>query len=183
MVFQISPMDCTGCGMCMYACPVKGTLTMVPIEEELRQQVLWNFVEKLPPKPNQSALSTLKGSQLKRPLFEFSGACSGCGEAAYMKLLTQLFGERMSIIITAGCSSAVAVSFGSCPYTKTELGWGPNIQTSLFESAISNYFIKLMIVDCAGNVMSISFVNPGRIWPWECKRARCFTCQVSVEGA
>ena len=130
---QVSPLDCTGCGMCARTCPGKA-LTMIPLSEATAQIPLWEFCDKLSAKPNQAPLTVLRGSQLQRPLFEFCGACAGCGEAPYIKLLSQLFGERISVANAPGCASAISISFGSCPYTKTESGWGPAFSVSLFES-------------------------------------------------
>lgn len=135
---QISPYDCTGCGVCIKACPVKGTLSFAPIESVAEEQARrWEYcTEKVTRKHDQAPITSLKGTQLVQPLFEFSGACAGCGEAPYLKLLSSLFGERLSLGNAAGCSAAIAISFPSSPYTKnTESGWGPCLSISLFENA------------------------------------------------
>eukprot|EP01105_Mastigella_eilhardi_P028475 TRINITY_DN93_c1_g1_i1.p1 TRINITY_DN93_c1_g1~~TRINITY_DN93_c1_g1_i1.p1 ORF type:complete len:1205 (+),score=293.85 TRINITY_DN93_c1_g1_i1:180-3617(+) len=135
---QVSPLDCTGCGLCTCACPVKGTLQMAPIDEvREKQSALWDFCAALPRfpcTPEEAPQCTLKGSQLLRPLFEFCGACAGCGEGAYLKLISQLFGERLVVANAAGCSSAIALIYGSTPYSRSELGWGPCLSSPLFEN-------------------------------------------------
>ncbi|KAH3768038.1 pyruvate:ferredoxin oxidoreductase [Pelomyxa schiedti] len=135
---QVSPYDCTGCGVCIKSCPVPGTLSFAPIESVAEQQEpLWQYCsEKVSVKLNQAPLSSLKGTQLIQPLFEFCGACAGCGEAPYLKLLSSLFGERLSLGNAAGCSGAIAIAFPSSPYTKNkQSGWGPCLSNSLFENA------------------------------------------------
>eukprot|EP01105_Mastigella_eilhardi_P008067 TRINITY_DN198_c0_g2_i1.p1 TRINITY_DN198_c0_g2~~TRINITY_DN198_c0_g2_i1.p1 ORF type:complete len:1208 (-),score=364.39 TRINITY_DN198_c0_g2_i1:52-3675(-) len=136
---QVSPLDCTGCGVCASACPVKGTLTMTSIgDERAQKQVsLWDLcaARDTPMAGSEAPINTPKGSQLVRPLFEFCGACAGCGEAAYIKLLTQLFGERLVVSNAAGCSAAIAIIFGSSPYTRDRhTGWGPCLSGPLFEN-------------------------------------------------
>jgi len=136
----VSPLDCTGCGVCARACPVKGTLTMTPVSTidttaEIRawEHCISNMA--VSEKIGQAPATSIKGTQLIKPLFEFSGACAGCGEAPYLKLLATLFGERLTLGNAAGCSSAIAICFGSCPYTKAkESGWGPCLSVSLFEN-------------------------------------------------
>lgn len=135
----ISPLDCTGCGSCACACPGKQgkkALVMKPIESHLESQEIFNQTCHRPaPKTALQKFkeSTIKGSQLNRPLLEFSGACAGCGETPYAKLLTQLFGENMYIANATGCSSIWGASFPSTPYTKNAEGKGPAWANSLFE--------------------------------------------------
>jgi len=136
---QVSPLDCMGCGVCADICPSKEkALTMVPfgaiVEEE---KVNYEFSEKLP-EVNVSACpgcktTTVKGSQFNKPLFEFSGACAGCGETPYVKLVTQLFGDRMIVANATGCSSIYGGSAPTCPYTTNKQGKGPAWANSLFE--------------------------------------------------
>ncbi len=136
---QVSPLDCMGCGVCANVCPAKEkALTMVPfgtiVEEET---VNYEYSEKLP-EVNVSACpgcktSTVKGSQFNKPLFEFSGACAGCGETPYVKLITQLFGDRMVVANATGCSSIYGGSAPTCPYTVNKEGKGPAWANSLFE--------------------------------------------------
>ncbi|MDO4799205.1 MAG: pyruvate:ferredoxin (flavodoxin) oxidoreductase [Bacillota bacterium] len=132
---QVSPYDCTGCGNCADVCPAKQkALIMKPIETQLDvQSPNWDFAIGLPEKKEVMPLNTVKGSQFAKPLFEFSGACAGCGETPYMKLVTQLFGDRMMIANATGCSSIWGASAPSTPYTKNDEGKGPAWANSLFE--------------------------------------------------
>ncbi len=133
---QVSPLDCTGCGNCADVCPApKGkALVMQPFESQLDAQLPnWDFALTLTEKENPFAISTVKGSQFKTPLFEFSGACAGCGETPYIKNATQLFGERMIIANATGCSSIYGASAPSIPYTTNSAGRGPAWANSLFE--------------------------------------------------
>ncbi|NLK99969.1 MAG: pyruvate:ferredoxin (flavodoxin) oxidoreductase [Clostridiales bacterium] len=133
---QISPMDCTGCGNCADVCPAKDkALVMKPIETQLPVQVEnWNFaINNVHFKKELSYGQSFKDSQFKQPLMEFSGACAGCGETPYIKLVTQLFGERMMIANATGCSSIWASSAPSTSYTVNREGKGPSWANSLFE--------------------------------------------------
>jgi len=131
---QISPLDCTGCGNCAQVCPAKTkALEMKPIETQLEQAELWNYAMKLSPKTDLLKAETVKGSQLQQPLLEFSGACGGCGETPYAKLITQLFGDRMMIANATGCSSIWGASAPATPYTVDRNGRGPAWANSLFE--------------------------------------------------
>ena len=132
---QVSPLDCTGCGNCLEVCPAKvKPLTMVSIEQGVAAEAAnWLFADKLPELTDVFATSTVKGSQFLRPLFEFSGACPGCGETPYVKLVTQLFGDRMLIANATGCSSIYGGSSPTCPYTVGADGRGPAWANSLFE--------------------------------------------------
>lgn len=132
---QVSPYDCTGCGNCADVCPSKTkALVMKPIETQVeKQSPNWNYVVGLPVKSDKMPLTTVKGSQFAQPLFEFSGACAGCGETPYMKAVTQLYGDRMMIANATGCSSIWGGSAPSTPYTKNAAGKGPAWANSLFE--------------------------------------------------
>ena len=132
---QVSPLDCTGCGNCADVCPVKDkALVMEPAEREAEEQSEnWEFAMTLSEKPKAMPVNTLVGSQLQKPLLEFNGACPGCGETPYIRLLTQLFGERMMIANATGCSSIWGASAPSIAYTTTEKGRGPVWANSLFE--------------------------------------------------
>lgn len=133
---QISPMDCTGCGNCADICPAKGkALIMQPLETQVETEVLnWKFaVTEVGYKSKLALGNSFKDSQFKKPLMEFSGACAGCGETAYIKLVTQLFGERMMIANATGCSSIWAASAPSTSYTTDHEGKGPAWANSLFE--------------------------------------------------
>ncbi len=131
---QVSPMDCTGCGNCVNVCPAKEkALVMKPLSSQAAQEKNWEFAQTLPEFAGTLNTKTVKGSQFKKPLFEFSGACAGCGETPYVKLITQLFGDRMVIANATGCSSIYGGSAPTCPYTVNEKGHGPAWANSLFE--------------------------------------------------
>jgi len=132
---QISPLDCTGCGSCAQVCPAKNkALVMKPLGTQSETQISNHlFSQELSPIEDPMPITTVKGSQFRQPLFEFSGACPGCGETPYVKLLTQLFGDRMLIANATGCSSIYGGSAPSCPYTVNEAGHGPAWANSLFE--------------------------------------------------
>jgi pyruvate-ferredoxin/flavodoxin oxidoreductase len=130
---QVSVEDCTGCGLCVEACPKKGeALKMVPYETQQEQSVNWAFAQTLKTKENPARKGTIAATQFEKPLFEFSGACSGCGETPYIKLLTQMFGDRMMIANATGCS-AIYGGTQATPYTTNELEQGPAWSNSLFE--------------------------------------------------
>ena len=132
---QVSPMDCTGCGNCVDICPAKEkALTMEPLHTQTAEEANWEFAQTLPEvDPATVNKKTVKGSQFLKPLFEFSGACAGCGETPYVKLVTQLFGDRMLIANATGCSSIYGGSAPTCPYTVNDKGQGPAWANSLFE--------------------------------------------------
>ncbi|MFL0248231.1 pyruvate:ferredoxin (flavodoxin) oxidoreductase [Candidatus Clostridium stratigraminis] len=132
---QVSTLDCTGCGNCADICPAPGkALIMKPMEEQAAIQVKnWEYAITVKPKEGLLDRNTLKGSQLYTPLLEFNGACPGCGETPYIRLLTQLFGERMMIANATGCSSIWGASAPSIPYTTNLEGKGPAWANSLFE--------------------------------------------------
>ncbi len=138
----VAPEDCTGCGLCIEACPAKDktqvgrkAINMVPqppIRE--RERLKWDYFLKIPEiDRTQISLRTVKNSQLLRPLFEFSGACAGCGETPYLKLLTQLFGDRMIVANATGCSSIYGGNLPTTPWTMNAEGRGPAWSNSLFE--------------------------------------------------
>lgn len=136
---KVSVLDCVGCGSCANVCPgMKGekALTMTPIAEQYGEQKYFDYAFKTPVKEDVIAKfkeTTVKGSQFKQPLLEFSGACPGCGETPYAKLITQLFGDRMYIANATGCSSIWGNSAPSTPYTVNAKGQGPAWDNSLFE--------------------------------------------------
>jgi pyruvate-ferredoxin/flavodoxin oxidoreductase len=133
---QVSALDCTGCGNCADICPGrKGAkaLEMKPLESQLEQVENHKFSEKLPVPEFEDLRMNVKNSQFLQPLFEFSGACAGCGETPYVKLVTQLFGDRMVIANATGCSSIYGGSAPTVPYTVNEKGHGPAWANSLFE--------------------------------------------------
>jgi pyruvate-ferredoxin/flavodoxin oxidoreductase len=133
---QVSPYDCTGCGSCADVCPAKQkALIMKPAEEQIELQAEnWNYaVGKVSIKDELFDVKSVKGSQFAQPLLEFSGACAGCGETPYVKLITQLFGDRMMIANATGCSSIWGGSAPSTPYCTNKEGKGPAWANSLFE--------------------------------------------------
>lgn len=131
---QVSPLDCTGCGNCVQVCLAKEkALVMKPMGSQAQEIDNWQFALKLEPKENPMDKYTLKGSQFEQPLLEFSGACAGCGETPYAKLITQLFGDRMLIANATGCSSIWGASAPSTPYCTNRHGHGPAWANSLFE--------------------------------------------------
>lgn len=141
-MLQISPEDCTGCGVCVTACPAKNkenpelhAINMEHIENHLEaEKANWKFFETLPyVKRTEVAKNLPKTTQMIQPLFEFSGACAGCGETPYIKLLTQLFGDRMVVANATGCSSIYSGNLPTTPYCKDEKGHGPAWANSLFE--------------------------------------------------
>jgi pyruvate-ferredoxin/flavodoxin oxidoreductase len=139
---QVSPEDCTGCSVCVEACPVKNksnvslkALNMVPIQPLLEEEVKnWEFFNALPDMDrSQIKITSIGQQQIQRPLFEFSGACSGCGETPYIKLLSQLYGDRTVIANATGCSSIYGGNLPTTPYAKNAQGRGPAWSNSLFE--------------------------------------------------
>lgn len=139
---QVSPEDCTGCALCVEACPAKNksqaglkAINMAP-QPPLREQerVNWEFFLSLPEVDRTAiSVSTVKNSQLLEPLFEFSGACAGCGETPYLKLMSQLFGDRVVIANATGCSSIYGGNLPTTPWTYNREGRGPAWSNSLFE--------------------------------------------------
>ena len=135
---QVSPLDCMGCGVCSTVCPVKdgGAIKMIPLAQSLEkgEDANWEFATELPAvDTSKFKKETVKGCQFCTPLFEFSGACAGCGETPYVKVITQLFGDRMVVANATGCSSIYGGSSPTCPYTKNRDGKGPAWANSLFE--------------------------------------------------
>ena len=131
----VTPLDCTGCSNCAEVCPAPGkAIYMKPFDSQHEQIEAWNFaVEQIKNKKNPMNKKTVKGSQFEEPLLEFSGACAGCGETPYAKLITQLFGDRMMIANATGCSSIWAASGAATAYSKNQEGYGPAWANSLFE--------------------------------------------------
>ncbi|WP_099313249.1 pyruvate:ferredoxin (flavodoxin) oxidoreductase [Clostridium paraputrificum] len=131
----VTPLDCTGCGNCVETCPAPGkALIMKPQDSQHEQIECWNYaVEELSIKPNPMKKTTVKGSQFEQPLLEYNGACAGCGETPYAKLVTQLFGDRMMISNATGCSSIWAAGGSAMAYTANKEGNGPAWANSLFE--------------------------------------------------
>lgn len=130
---QVSPLDCTGCGSCANVCPAKQKALVMTPADKVNEKENWEFAEKVNQVGSGLNKFSVKGSQFEQPLFEFSGACAGCGETPYVKLITQLFGNRMVIANATGCSSIYGGSAPTCPYTTNKEGHGPAWANSLFE--------------------------------------------------
>ncbi|MBN1394894.1 MAG: pyruvate:ferredoxin (flavodoxin) oxidoreductase [Pirellulales bacterium] len=155
-VVQVAPDDCTGCGLCIESCPAKDkervkhkAVDMEPKLDHLeRERANWDFFLTLPEVDRSRVKQdTIKGSQLLRPLFEFSGACAGCGETPYVKLLTQFFGDRMLIANATGCSSIYGGNLPCTPYCQNAEGRGPSWSNSLFEDSAEFGFGFRLAVD------------------------------------
>ncbi|HML37679.1 MAG TPA: pyruvate:ferredoxin (flavodoxin) oxidoreductase [Bacillota bacterium] len=162
---QLSPMDCMGCGNCADICPAKEkALVMVPFAELEEEKEKWNYFAKLPIKDQLLSKETVKGSQFAKPYIEFSGACAGCGETPYIKLITQLFGDRMMIANATGCSSIWGASAPSTPYCADENGRGPSWANSLFEDNAEYGFgmfiatkqMREKIADCCNSLLAMN---------------------------
>lgn len=156
---QVSPLDCTGCSNCANTCPAKEkALIMEDFEDQVaNEQDNWDYVvENVSYKGDLFDETTIKGSQFKQPLVEFSGACAGCGETPYIKLITQLFGDRMMIANATGCTSIWGASTPSMPYCKDDQGKGPAWGNSLFEdNAEYGYGMALAIATNRGTIKSL----------------------------
>ncbi|CAK7050718.1 MAG: Pyruvate:ferredoxin oxidoreductase [Desulfovibrio sp.] len=132
---QLDPLDCAGCGSCEAVCPAKNkALVMSSLESQMPEMGNWEYSLSLSPKENPAGKYSVKGSQFEQPLLEFSGACAGCGETPYMKVLTQLFGNRMYIANATGCTQAWGAASPNVPYTVDRCGRGPAFSNSLFEN-------------------------------------------------
>ncbi len=174
---QISPLDCTGCGNCADICPGKRgakALTLKPAETQAEQEANWEYAAKLPDCTLPVNKNTVKGSQFLRPLFEFSGACAGCGETPYVKLLTQLFGDRMVIGNATGCSSIYGGSSPTCPYCKNDEGKGPAWANSLFEDNAEFAFGMQLATAQRRRKLAEKVEALGEAWKdWEEGKAAC----------
>lgn len=138
---QVSTLDCTSCSACVETCPApKKALVMDDLTNMPKEPENWNYLSSLSPKKNPMKATVVKGSQFNKPYFEFSGACAGCGETPYIKLLTQLFGDKMLISNATGCSSIYGAAVPSQPYCKDSCGLGPAWTNSLFEDNAENGF-------------------------------------------
>ncbi|WP_131058263.1 pyruvate:ferredoxin (flavodoxin) oxidoreductase, partial [Clostridioides difficile] len=172
---QLSPLDCTGCGNCADICPAKEkALVMKPIDTQLDTELdNWAFAvnpDEVAPKGDVMPANTVKGSQFRQPLMEFSGACAGCGETAYIKVVTQLYGDRMMIANATGCSSIWGASAPSIPYTCNHEGKGPSWANSLFEDNAEYGFgmytavkqIRNKIVDAMTELVSMDICEDAK---------------------
>jgi pyruvate-ferredoxin/flavodoxin oxidoreductase len=142
LTIQVAPDDCTGCGVCVEVCPAHSkeevkhkAINMTPVDEYLeRERERWDFFLEIPElERDRMAPDTVKGSQVRQPLFEFSGACGGCGETQYLKLISQLFGDRLLVANATGCSSIYGGNLPTTPWTVNADGRGPAWANSLFE--------------------------------------------------
>jgi len=132
---QVDPLDCVGCGSCAQVCPSREkALRMEPLESQMHEMDNWYYALSVSDKELPFDKYTVKGSQFKQPLLEFSGACAGCGETPYMKLMTQLFGDRMFVANATGCTQAWGAACPCVPYTANKEGRGPAFSNSLFEN-------------------------------------------------
>ena len=132
---QVDVMDCQGCGSCVNVCPAKEkALVMAPLDSQVAEQANWDYCMTLSEKANPMEKFSAKGSQYEQPLYEFSGACPGCGETPYIKLLTQLFGDRMYVANATGCTQAVGFFSPAFPQAVNSKGYGPAFSNSLFEN-------------------------------------------------
>ena len=133
---QVSPLDCQGCASCVEVCPAKTkALTMQPAATQAAEAEKWEYAVSLPDRGAAIEPTSIKNSQFRQPLLEFSGACAGCGETPYAKLLTQLFGDRMMVANATGCSSIWGAAVPAMPYCTNAQGRGPAWSNSLFEDA------------------------------------------------
>jgi len=167
LTVQVAPEDCTGCGACVHNCPAKSKedpnhkAINMAFQPPLRAQEVanWDFFLTIPDvDPTVAKLDTVRGSQLVRPLFEFSGACAGCGETPYLKLLTQLFGDRTVIANATGCSSIYGGNLPTTPYAKRADGLGPAWSNSLFEDNAEFGFGMRLAVD-KFNAMALELID------------------------
>ncbi|MDI9504854.1 MAG: pyruvate:ferredoxin (flavodoxin) oxidoreductase [Clostridiales bacterium] len=182
---QVSPLDCTGCENCTTVCPVnkkgdKKALEMKPLASQLVEETNWEFAAKLPEFKGELNLRAVKDSQFKKPLFEFSGACAGCGETPYVKLITQLFGDRMIIANATGCSSIYGGSAPTCPYTVNEKGHGPAWANSLFEDNAEYGFGMNLGINQRRNKLADLVAELAEKWA-DCEKGKA-ACEAWLEG-
>jgi len=151
---QVSTMDCTGCGSCASSCLAKDkAIVMEPVTEELTNTENWEYALSISDKDDVFKPSSIKGSQFRQPLVEFSGACAGCGETPYAKLITQLYGDKTYWVNGVGCTLAWAGAFPSLPYTTNKKGRGPAFYGTLFEDQAENGLgVCLAVKQRRGNV-------------------------------
>ena len=165
----VSPLDCMGCGVCVGVCPVKA-LEMVPQESQAEQQPVFDYmVAKVADKDDVADTTSVKGSQFKQPLLEFSGSCAGCAETAYARLITQVCGERMFVSNATGCSSIWGGPAATSPYTVNKEGKGPAWANSLFEDNaehglglyLGQKAIRERLADQTRKLIAIDYVDEG----------------------
>ena len=184
---SISTMDCTGCGNCADICPAKEkALIMKGIETQTETGIPnWNFGQTVPIRKDLMSIETVKGSQFAQPLIEFSGACAGCGETSYIKVITQLFGDRMMIANATGCSSIWGASAPSTSYTKNHQGKGPSWANSLFEdNAEFGYGMAVGVKQMRGKLIDLMNEGQNIDMPAEVKEAmKAWTASVKDANA
>ncbi len=166
---QVSPHDCMGCGVCAHTCPTKEKALVMTTAEEIlsAEERNWEYAMTLRQPAPSFPKNTVKGSQFRTPLFEFSYACAGCGETPYIKLLTQLFGEKLLVANATGCSSIYGGSTPSCPYAKNAEGKGPAWASSLFEdNAEFGYGMRLALDTRAQKGKSVWIIG-GDGWAYD----------------
>ena len=170
---QVSPFDCLGCGCCANVCPAKTkALTMESAESQAGEAENWTYgVEQVPVKQDAGSDKTVKASQFKKPYYEFPPACAGCGETAYIKLVTQLFGDHMYIANASGCTAAHGGSLPSTPYCKDDRGFGPPWEQSLFEDNAEFAFGFLQAHDTVNSelVDAVELVRDAGVAQAECE--------------
>lgn len=162
---QISPHDCTGCGSCANVCPAKNKALVMKPFDQVKEDENYQYSLTLPEIKMEP--KNVKLSQFNRPLFEFSGACAGCGETPYIKLLTQLYGDKLVIANATGCSSIYGGSSPSCPYAKNNQGHGPAWANSLFEDNAEFGFGLRKALNIQGKTDKIVWVIGGDGWAYD----------------
>ncbi|MCD8371894.1 MAG: pyruvate:ferredoxin (flavodoxin) oxidoreductase [Clostridia bacterium] len=175
---QVSPLDCMGCGVCATVCPVKdgGAIKMIPLAQSLAngEAENWEYAVNLPAvDTSKFKKETVKGCQFCTPLFEFSGACAGCGETPYVKVVTQLFGEDMVIANATGCSSIYGGSSPTCPYTTNKEGKGPAWANSLFEDNAEFGYGMNLAYSARRNTLKTKVEKLAQVWTSEEGKAAC----------
>ena len=163
----VSPLDCMGCGVCVGVCPTSA-IAMVPQESQMEQQEVFNYMVSKVSEKKEMQDNTVKGSQFKQPLLEFSGSCAGCAETSYARLVTQLFGDRMYISNATGCSSIWGGPAATSPYTVNKDGFGPAWSNSLFEDNAEHGFgmytaqavIRESLAEKTKKLLAVEYTDP-----------------------